>query len=917
MNKEAIQKKIDYIRDYTESWLNTKLKKILFVSALVAALLVAAYICAVFDIGLEEWTVSPGQMLKLYWTTKASFPWGVFFVLALCILFVAVLLIWKNGYPMDGRNFKLSKTDTYGSAREISQRELRQVTEVTHQDATLGTILGQLDPTGKEVIASKAGAMPNDNMLVFGPPGSGKSTSYVLTYITQAILRRHSICVSDTKGEVYAKTAELARRHGYKVRRLDLKDPEHSDGWNVLKELRHNDVRALIFAQTVMANSGNERDNFAAPQESLLKSCCLFQERMPGLPDSMRTFYQAFALLLQGAETLDTTMTAAFSEHPVEMGVVADSYATFLQGSTNLRGNIITGLANRLQVLASPPVREMTSTDDINFEDMGKEPTILYISMSDQHQTMSFLASLAFSFAFLDLVELADKSPGQRLPIPVHMLMEEFGNLGRIPNIDKYLSTARSRGISINLVVQSLAQLIGIYEESMTDTILADCATWMCLGCNDKSTAELLEWRSGESTIEVQTTQHDAMEPHFRLAHRHSAGDGRRAFYTSNDIMKIRARKEAFIVWQQMDSIKVRAFPIFQHREFKAGHMPEISANSLIPLKNAEARAKFREWEDARIKSFREWMAAGGNPLKDYTGFPPAVKSFQMNNQPLPDITPIHTLERMAIAWSEHREYNPADDPDNPTNQATEDMWDLSDLELEDAEPMPEAETVKPAPVDTVKTAPVETAPPAPENRDKPTGTTAAPKKETQPKPQVPPKPKVTTPTKEAATYAEAWEDAQRAEEEMVADWPAQDTEPEDEVPVDVALPEDESDDEEIRSDVPISMGTFETTPTPAAPQEEQASQKNQPQPHATTPVQSGFTSSTGSSYANRRNANSVDDIFGNIAESIQIPAQSVSEKIAEEKKQVVTQMDKLTGKKRQSLSAMKNKQQPKGGEEK
>lgn len=688
--------------DYTESYLDTTAKKVRFCGILVIVELLLVYLIAVLHVGLMNLDLTISGMAEVYREPDINYPWNIFFLLTACVLFIAVLVIWKNGSPTDGRNFKLSKSDIYGSGREISQKELKKVAEVTHKDATLGTLLGQLDETGNKVVASKPGAMPNNNMLVFGPPGCGKSTSYVKTYIAQSILSRHSVIASDTKGEVYSDTVELARLHGYRVLRLDLKDPAHSNGWNVLKELRHDDVRALIFAQTVMANTGNLHDTFAAPQESLLQACCLYQERLPGLADSQRTFYNAFALLLQGADALDATITSAFNTYGECMQVVSESYATFLQGSPNLRGNIITGLANRLKILASPPIREMTSTDEIDFASIGKEPTILYISMSDQHQTMSFLSSLAFSFAFLDLVELADSNPSQKLDVPVDFMMEEFGNLGRIPNIDKYLSTARSRGISINLVVQSLAQLVGIYEESMTDTILADCATWLCLGCNDKSTADLLEWRSGEATVAVRTVQHDAMEPAIKLAHKHSTGDGRRNFYTSNDIMKIKARKEAFIVWQQMDSLKCHAFPIMQHHEYIAGHMPTVTSSSLIPLANKKAKELFRKWEDERIASFNTWMKNGGNPLRDYRGFK-AKYDGPLRNEDLPDITPIHCLERMALAEAAGEKYDPTTDPDNPlcispntapkTDMvAEEDVWDLTDMQFEEEDAEPDAD---------------------------------------------------------------------------------------------------------------------------------------------------------------------------------------------------------------------------------
>lgn len=664
-SKRTCPKWLSNIVEYTGNYLNNWPKRVLFIFTILVAELASLYVIAVFDVGLKEMDISVSGMLAEYRKPYASYPWDLFLVFTLCILFVAALVIWKHGYLDNGRNFKLSKSDVYGSGREISKKELETVADVTDKDSTKETILGQLDKTGKRVIAKKPGGMkPNDNILVFAPPGSGKSFSFVRPFIAQAIMRRHSLVVTDTKGEVYATTAEYARYMGYRVLRLDLKDPSHSDGWAVLKELRHDDVRAQIFAKIVMASSGNLKDNFVAPQESLLKACCLYQERHPGLSDSQRTFYNAFAMLLQGAENLDATITAAFANYGECMQVVSDAYGTFLHGSPNLRGNIITGLANRLQILASPPVREMTSTDEIDFESIGKEPTILYISMSDQHDTMKFLANLAFSYAIMDLADLADSRPTQKLEVPVDFVLEEFANLGQVPAITRYLSTLRSRGITLNLIVQNMAQFDELYEESTKKIIMSDCATWMCLGCNDEDTARLMEWRCGETTVKVKTEQHDAMEPPFKLTHRNSTGDGRRNLYTSNEVMELQAQEDVLLIWQSKKVLMAKSFPISMHHDFIAGKMPEISSITLIPLANKKAKELFRKWEEDRIQSFNTWLANGGDPLADFNGLkaPGATSTIR------PETIPLHTLERMALAVADGQEYDAAQDPDNPIN---------------------------------------------------------------------------------------------------------------------------------------------------------------------------------------------------------------------------------------------------------
>lgn len=648
-----------------------------YVLALVIMLdMLLAWLIALIDVGIWHRTASVSGLFKLYGKQEYTYPVGWFLALTLLLVIGCYFAIINMGAGNTGRNFSLSKSNVYGTGRAITKSEIKTVAEISHKDAAMGTILGQLDKTGTRVISTKdKTTLPNNNQLIIGTPGTGKSFSYVINYITQSIRRGESVICSDTKGEVYAETVELARLHGYTVRRLDLKNPACSDGWDVLKELRNDDMRALIFAKIVMANTGDANDIHASAEESLLKACCLFKERLPNQPESERTFYNAFKLLLQGAENLDALFREAASAYPEYMMAAMDAYSTFLYGSDKLRGNIISGLANRLQILASPPVREMTSTPDIDFTLPGKERCIYYISMSDQHETMSFLATLAFSFAFLDLVDFADEQLSQKLPVKVNFLLEEFGNLGRIPNIQKYLSTARSRGISINLIIQSIGQLKQIYEEEVTNTILADCATWMCIGCNDKPTAELLEWRSGEATVGVKTEQHDAVEPALKLGYKHSTGDGRRNFYTSNEIMKMPPRM-VLVIWQRMDSLMCHAFGMNQHREYQLGHMPVVTANSLIPLSNKKARQYFHEQEEARIRDYNTWVANGGDPWRGYKT-PGPTTTGPASGTDIPDIIPIHVLERMALAYAEGEEYNIALDEEYQERMKSKEDTDM------------------------------------------------------------------------------------------------------------------------------------------------------------------------------------------------------------------------------------------------
>lgn len=619
-----------------------------------ALMLFIGYTIALMDIGI--WTGSysiTGMIANYIESERKAFPWWLWLLIVSVATIVAYVYLVKLTSGSTGRGFSLSGSNVYGSAREINQQELREVSDIETKYSAMNTILGQLDLTEERLITAKANPNSNGNIAIFGPPGSGKSFCFVKPTILQCIRRGESCICTDTKGELWADTAEFARRHGYVVRRVDLKNPAYSDGWHVLKEMRNDDMRAMITAQIIMKNTGSEKDIHASAEEALLRAILLYVERLKTFPDKERTLYRAYQMLLnpEGAAALDAAFDAIKGDP--DMRCAYEAYGSFVQGSQNLRGNIITGLANRLSILSSPPVREMTSTDDIDLTELGRRPTILYLVMSDQHETMKFMSSLIYSYAFLDLVELADAQMSRKLPVPVTFLMEEFANLGEVPNITKYLSTCRSRAINIMLVVQSLAQLREVYGDNNTDVMLAACATHLCIGYNDRSTAEYFEWRSGEASINVKTEQHQYGESPIMVGKNYSTGEGRRNYFTSHELMTI-PRGEIYIVWQRYNCLKAKTFGINRHPATLMGHNPTISTEVKTRLDNRVAKDFIRKKEEERIAQYEAWVKNGGDPWKGYTKPEPDPNlNGPSRGTDLPEIIPYPELEDMALAYSE------------------------------------------------------------------------------------------------------------------------------------------------------------------------------------------------------------------------------------------------------------------------
>ena len=156
---------------------------------------------------------------------------------------------------------------------------------------------------------------------------------------------------------------------------------------------------------------------------------------------------------------------------------------------------------------------------------------------------MAFISSLFFSFLFIKLTRFADNSPGGKCPVPVNMILDEFNNIGRIggapdgSDFCRSLSVIRSRDIRVMLAVQSLGQLQNRYPNNLWAEIVGNCDIQLMLGCTDDVTADYISDRSGEMSIQVDSTM--TVKKTVALAqvipqYRETQGQGRRKLLTSD-----------------------------------------------------------------------------------------------------------------------------------------------------------------------------------------------------------------------------------------------------------------------------------------------------------------------------------------------------------------------------------------------
>ena len=163
--------------------------------------------------------------------------------------------------------------------------------------------------------------------------------------------------------------------------------------------------------------------------------------------------------------------------------------------------SILVSCGARLAVFDIQELREITAYDELHLDTLGDKRTALFLIMSDTDASFNFLISLAYSQLFNLLCEKADDVYGGRLPVHVRCLLDDFANIGQIPNFERLIATIRSREISACIVLQAQSQLKAIYKDS-ADTIVGNCDTLLFLGGKEKTTLKEMEELLGKETID-------------------------------------------------------------------------------------------------------------------------------------------------------------------------------------------------------------------------------------------------------------------------------------------------------------------------------------------------------------------------------------------------------------------------------
>ena len=418
------------------------------------------------------------------------------------ILFGAVagLIVWRGSgkEAYDERNFEVSSKGTYGTAGFMDEEERAQVLQSEKSFEKVDGVIFGRNLQDEKIISLPVESRLNRNFAVCGSQGSMKSRAFARVMALQCIRRGESVYLTDPKSELYEDLSFYFRESGYTVKQLNLIQLEHSDAWNCLGEIDDGSL-IDVFCDVVIRNTTDKFDHFYDNTEmDLLKALCLYV--FHEYPPEKRTFPEAYKLLInKSVDMLDAIFDRLPTHHPAR-----GPYQLFAKAE-KVKGNAVLGLGTRLQIMQNKLVQQITSHDEIDLSLPGREKCAFFCITSDQDSTFDMLATLFTSFLSIKLVRYADRTKERRLPVPVQFILDEFPNLGVVPDFKKKLATARSRGIGMSILFQNIPQLQNRYPDNQWEEILGGCDFSIFLGCNDMTTASYYSDRTGEITVSVSS----------------------------------------------------------------------------------------------------------------------------------------------------------------------------------------------------------------------------------------------------------------------------------------------------------------------------------------------------------------------------------------------------------------------------
>lgn len=451
------------------------------------------------------------------------------------VVFVGLLMFASDSREKE-KNRRV-RGQEFGSARWAEKAEIEKFRASSFEDNFILSENAFLSipripqPTWIKRMVSGPGPQDrNKHIMVIGGSGSGKGYNVIGPNILQA---KYSFMVTDPKGDILTKYGSYLIDRGYKIKVVNVKDPQ-----SFRMSLHYNPLVYITSQASIMSlvdiiisntesDQKNSGDDFFIKAERSLYMCLIayLYYAFAGMPEEQTIPKMLDLLALAEASeqnedavsALDVLLMETYREELIdkygseesamngEEWFVITQYEGFKKAAGETAKSILISCFVRLAPFAIGSLREMFSSDELELGRVGEEKTAFFLIMSDTSKTFNFILAMLL-YQFFDInTAIADANPDSHCSIPIMCLLDEVANIGKIPDLDIKIATLRSRWINLCLFIQNVAQLEKGYTKEGARVIQGNCDTLLFLGRSDQDTNEMISKRLGKETIEYKT----------------------------------------------------------------------------------------------------------------------------------------------------------------------------------------------------------------------------------------------------------------------------------------------------------------------------------------------------------------------------------------------------------------------------
>lgn len=423
--------------------------------------------------------------------------------------FIIALLVFVSGN--DSGTYRHG--EEHGSARYAKPKEILRFSDPDEQNNKILTYHAHMGLHNKNLPQN---AQTNKNDLVLGDTGAAKTLAYVMPNIMQM---NATYIITDPKGLLIHETGQMLSQGGYKIKIFDLDKLSNTDTFNVFAYIKTElDIDRVLEAITEgTKKSDNQGEDFWIKAEALLIRSFIAFLWFDGRDNDYLPNLSMVADMLRLVERQNSKKPSPVEEWFDELeGLHPDNYATrqwrlFNQlFKSETRASVFAVAAGRYSVFDHQQVRQMVTRDTMEIDTWGFEKTAVFIAIPETNDAYNFLSAIFFATAAEVLRSQRDAVFQGQLQIPagkellhIRFLLDEFANIGRIPNVEKFLATFRSREMSLSIIVQALDQVKTMYKNGWA-SIVNNCASLLFLGGEEESTVKYLSARADKQTLSIR-----------------------------------------------------------------------------------------------------------------------------------------------------------------------------------------------------------------------------------------------------------------------------------------------------------------------------------------------------------------------------------------------------------------------------